>query len=108
MEGGKIVFLYITTSSLEEAEKIGKALLEKRLCACVNIYSGIRSFYWWEGRIESSQEAVMIVKTREDLAEKATSAIKELHSYSIPCVAKVQVDILFKPFEEWLIKETKG
>lgn len=107
MSKDKPVFLYVTLASKEEGEKISKLLLEKRLCACVNIYSGIKSYYWWEGKIESSEEAVMIVKTKESLSEEATSLIKSNHSYSVPCVAKLEVEITFKPFEEWLFKETK-
>lgn len=103
----KVVFLYVTLSSREEGEKIGKILLEKRLCACVNIYSGIKSLYWWEGKIEASEEAIMIVKTKESLISEVTAEIKSLHSYTVPCIAKLDVDITFKPFEEWLLRETK-
>ncbi|BAU23551.1 dihydroorotate dehydrogenase [Caldimicrobium thiodismutans] len=104
----KIVFLYVTTFSPEEAEKIGKILLEKRLCACVNIYPGVRSHYWWKGKIDSSEEAIMMVKTRESLISEAERVIKENHSYTCPCIAKIPVEIIFKPFEEWLLKETEG
>ncbi|MCS7150685.1 MAG: divalent-cation tolerance protein CutA [Caldimicrobium sp.] len=103
----QVVFLYVTTSSMEEAEKIGKILLERRLCACVNIYDGVKSHYWWQGKIESSTEAIMIVKTRETLLNEAERIIKENHSYTTPCIAKIPVEIIFKPFEEWLLKETK-
>ncbi|MGC8872072.1 MAG: divalent-cation tolerance protein CutA [Caldimicrobium sp.] len=102
----KIVFLYVTTSSPDEAEKIAKILLERRLCACVNIYSGVKSLYWWEGKIDSSSEAIMIVKTRESLIPQVEKTIKEHHSYNCPCIAKIPVEIIFKPFEEWLLKET--
>ena len=104
----KIVFLYITADKLETAKAIARALLEERLCACVNIFQNVYSIYHWEGKIEESPEVVMIVKTRESLAEKASEKIKELHTYSCPCVAKLEVEVLFKPYEEWLLKETKG
>lgn len=104
----EIVFLYVTTSSPDEAEKIARNLLEKRLCACVNIYSGVKSLYWWEGKIDSSGEAIMIVKTRKSLVPEAEKVIKENHSYTCPCIAKIPVEIIFKPFEEWLLKETKA
>lgn len=107
MEKGRVVFLYVTLSSREEGEKIAKILLEKRLCACVNIYSGIKSLYWWEGKIEASEEAIMIVKTKENLVSEVTAEIKAHHSYTVPCIAKLDVEITFKPFEEWLLKETK-
>ncbi|MCS7199920.1 MAG: divalent-cation tolerance protein CutA [Caldimicrobium sp.] len=108
MSEERIVFLYVTTSSLEEAQKIGRILLERRLCACVNIYNGVQSMYWWQGKLESSQEAIMIVKTREGLVEEAERAIRDNHSYTCPCIAKIPVEIPFKAFEEWLIRETQG
>jgi len=102
----KVVFLYVTTSGIDEAEKIARALLERRLCACVNIYPQVKSLYWWEEKIEDSQEAIMIVKTRESLVPEAERVIRENHSYTVPCIAKIPVKIVFKPFEEWLFKET--
>lgn len=102
----KMVFLYVTTSSVDEAEKIGKALLEKRLCACVNIYPEVRSFFWWEGRIDSAKESILVIKTRESLIPEAEKNILENHSYTCPCIVKIPVEAVFKPFEEWLFKET--
>ncbi|MFN4131599.1 MAG: divalent cation tolerance protein CutA, partial [Caldimicrobium sp.] len=64
--------------------------------------------YWWEGKIEKSTESIMIVKTRESLVEEASSVIKAHHSYTVPCIAKIDVEIPFKPFEEWLFKETES
>jgi periplasmic divalent cation tolerance protein len=104
----RIVFLYVTADKFESAKTIAKTLLEERLCACVNIYQNVYSLYHWQGKIEESPEVVMIVKTRESLAEKATERIKELHTYTCPCVAKLEVEILFKPYEEWLLAETRG
>lgn len=103
----KMVFLYVTTSSPEEAEKIGKALLERRLCACVNIYPDVRSYFWWEGKIDSAKEAILIVKTRESLVLETERVIKENHSYTCPCIVKIPVEAVFKPFEEWLFRETQ-
>lgn len=102
----RMTFLYVTTSSLEEAQKLAKLLLEKRLCACVNLYPQVRSLYWWEGKIDSSEETIMIVKTREALLPQVEKTILENHSYSCPCIVKIPVEPVFKPFEEWLFKET--
>lgn len=102
----RMTFLYVTTSSLEEAKKLAKILLEKRLCACVNLYPQVKSLYWWEGKIDSSEETIMIVKTREALVFEVEKSILENHSYSCPCIVKIPVEPVFKPFEEWLFKET--
>ncbi|MBX6422484.1 divalent-cation tolerance protein CutA [Thermosulfurimonas sp. F29] len=101
-----VVLLYVTVSGLEEAETLGRILLEKRLCACVNIFPEMRSFYWWEGKIESSREAVLIVKTTQRLAEPAREEIVRHHSYSCPCVLIIPVSGGHGPFLEWIFTET--
>jgi len=103
----KIVFLYVTCSSEEEAQKIGEALLKERLCACVNIYPQITSMYWWEEKIEKSRESIMIVKIKESLSELAEKKILELHSYTCPCIAKFKIEKTNECFLNWLLKETK-
>ena len=64
----RAVFVYTTWPSTVEAEQAGRALVERRLAACVNILPGMISHYRWEGTIERAEEAVMIVKTRASLA----------------------------------------
>ena len=65
----RAVIVYTTWASIVEAEKAGRAIVERRLAACVNILPGTVSHYWWQGKIERAEEAVMIVKTRASLAE---------------------------------------
>ena len=77
----RAVFVYTTYPSLVEAERIGKAVLERRLAACVNILPGMISHYWWQGTIERGEEVVMIIKTRASLAEAVRAAVKEMHPY---------------------------
>ena len=77
----RAVLVYTTWPSIVEAEQAGRAIVEKRLAACVNILPGMISHYWWQGKIERAEEAVMLVKTRASLAEAVRKAVKELHSY---------------------------
>ena len=65
----RAVFVYTTYPSVVEAEQAGRTLVERRLCACVNILPGMISFYWWQGKIDRGDEVVMIIKTRAGLAE---------------------------------------
>ncbi|PMP66805.1 MAG: divalent-cation tolerance protein CutA [Thermodesulfobacterium geofontis] len=104
----KIVFLYVTCGSKEEAQKIGKTLLEERLCACINIYQEVKSMYWWKGKIEEAKEAILIVKTRESLADLVEQKILELHSYTCPCIARMKIEKTNECFSNWLFEETKG
>jgi len=74
----------LITASSEESENIARKLLEERLAACVNIVRGVKSLFWWEGKIDEAQEALLIAKTRLDQMEKLIQAVKQIHSYSVP------------------------
>ena len=104
----RAVFVYTTYPSLVEAERIGKAVLERRLAACVNILPGMISHYWWQGAIERGEEVVMIIKTRASLAEPVRAAVKELHSYSTPAFLVIPIESVDDTFLEWLLAETKA
>src|SRR5258708_39858534 len=92
MNAERAVFVYTTYPSLVEAERIGKALLERRLAACVNILPGMISHYRWQGTIERGEEVVMIVKTRASLAEGVRAAVKAMHSYTTPAILVLPIE----------------
>ena len=87
----RAVFVYTTYPAIVEAERAGRALVERRLCACVNILPGMVSYYWWQGAIERGDEVVMIIKTRASLAQRVRAAVKEMHSYSTPAMMVIPV-----------------
>jgi len=101
------VLLYTTYPSLAEAERIGKAVLEKRLAACVNIMPGMISHYWWQGAIERGEEAVMIIKTRASLAEAVRAEAKVLHSYTTPAILVLPITGGEPGYLRWLMEETE-
>jgi periplasmic divalent cation tolerance protein len=104
----RAVFVYTTYPSLVEAERIGKAVLERRLAACVNILPGMISHYWWQGKIERGEEVVMIIKTRASLAEAVRAAVKELHSYDTPAILVLAIEGGEAGYLDWMMKETEG
>jgi periplasmic divalent cation tolerance protein len=73
-----------TTGSEEEARKIAKHLVEKRLAACVNIVPRVTSIYRWQGRVEEANEWLLIVKTKASVVAAVQRAISKLHSYELP------------------------
>lgn len=101
-----VCFLYVTAPSPEEALSLGRAAVAERLAACANVHPGTTSVYWWEGEVQEEGEAVLILKTRADLAEKATARILELHSYDCPCVVTLPVAGGNPEFLNWIVKET--
>ncbi|MFY7997135.1 MAG: divalent-cation tolerance protein CutA [Candidatus Kapaibacteriota bacterium] len=98
----KAHFVYITTSSVEEAERIGAALVEERLAACVNIMPGMKSMYWWEGAMETSHETVLIAKTIPERLAALTEKVVEMHSYNCPCVVALPIEQGYEPYLVWI------
>ena len=81
---GDEVVVVITTSSADEAAKIGRALVEEHLVACANIVGGIRSLFFWDGKTRDEQETLMICKSRSLLMNRIIDRVKQLHSYTVP------------------------
>jgi periplasmic divalent cation tolerance protein len=83
--------VYITTSNVEEARKIGKELVQDKLAACVNILDNMESIYRWEGELITDSECILIAKTTYSNISALTKRVKELHSADVPCVISVNL-----------------
>jgi periplasmic divalent cation tolerance protein len=94
--------IYITTPSTEVARTLGRQLLEQRLAACVNILPQMHSMYWWEGKIESTDEAVLLAKTSMNKTDALIQAVEKLHPYSTPCALALDVDKGAEKYVNWL------
>ena len=102
------MFVYTTYPSVVEAEQAGRALVEQRLCACVNILPGMVSLYWWQGKVDRGEEVVMIIKTRASLAEPVRAAVKQMHSYSTPAILVLPVENVDPEYHAWIVAEARG
>jgi periplasmic divalent cation tolerance protein len=102
----RAVLVYTTYPSVVEAERAGRALVERRLCACVNILPGMISHYWWQGVVERGEEVVMIIKTRSSLAGSVSTAVKEMHSYATPAILVLPIESVDRGYLDWLMAET--
>ncbi len=99
--------VYVTAKDEEEAEKIAKTLLEKRLIACANMFQ-IKSLYWWKGAIESDDEMALIMKTQKVNIERIIKEVKEIHSYEVPCIDSWSIEEGNPDFLEWIKDETRA
>jgi periplasmic divalent cation tolerance protein len=108
MDMERAVFVYTTYPTIVEAERAGQSLVERRLCACVNILPGMISFYWWQGKVDRGDEVVMIIKTRASLAEAVRAAVKEMHSYSTPAILVLPIESVDPDYHAWLMAEAQG
>ncbi len=96
-----------TAPNEEEAARIARALVEDRLAACVNIVGGARSIYRWQGAIEDSPEAVLLIKSDRRLFEQLCSRLAAIHPYTTPEIIAVPIDTGSEPYLTWLASELK-
>jgi periplasmic divalent cation tolerance protein len=98
--------LHITAPNAEEAAKLAHALVEERLCACVNIVPGVRSVYRYENKIWDEPEVLCVAKTRPALFERVCERVMELHPYDVPEILAFNVDDGSPAYLLWLREST--
>src|SRR5260370_13005815 len=95
--------IVITTAGAEEeARKIARHLVENRLAACVNIVPQVESIYRWEGKVDSSREWLLLVKTSQERFPAVREAIRELHSYELPECVVINIEYGSSNYLDWL------
>ncbi len=100
--------LILTTApSQAEARKIARALVEKKLAACVNIIPKIESIYRWQGKVETAKEWLLVIKTTKARVGAVEKAIKELHLYELPECIVVAIEGGSKEYLQWLGEQVK-
>ncbi|HZE80505.1 MAG TPA: divalent-cation tolerance protein CutA [Candidatus Polarisedimenticolia bacterium] len=95
-----------TAGSQEEARKIAHALVERRLAACVNIVPQVESIYRWQGKVETTEESLLLIKTQTELFDRVSNAVKELHSYDLPECVMLEVAAGSPEYLDWIAKNT--
>ena len=98
----EIVAIYAIFGSAGEAERIGRAMVEQRLAACVNILGPCRSIYRWHGAVESAGEAPAIFKTTVEASDALIARVAAMHSYDVPCIAVWPIEKLLLGYSEWV------
>jgi periplasmic divalent cation tolerance protein len=100
-------FVYVTAATEAEAARIGEGVVRERLAACANVIGPIRSFYWWEGKVQDEREALLVLKSRDELIEPLVARVKALHSYTCPCVVALPIERGNPDFLRWIGEETR-
>ena len=90
------------------AEALARALVEERLAACVNLVPGVHSIYRWEGKVETADETLLVIKTTAERLGTLTLRITELHAYEVPEVLVLEAEGGEHRYLEWLQRETTG
>lgn len=102
-----VAVVYAIFADVHEAMRIGRQMVEERLAACINITAPCTSIYWWEGKVEQSDEAPAILKTSVDRADALIERIAELHSYDVPAIVAWPADHALPAFTEWVTSELR-
>ncbi|MFO8016357.1 MAG: divalent-cation tolerance protein CutA [Candidatus Woesearchaeota archaeon] len=99
-----MILIYIPCGDGKEAKHIGKELVSRKLIACANVFP-IESIYMWEGKAVDEGEVALLCKTSEANHEKVAEAVRELHSYDVPAIIRINAEAN-KQYSEWVDKET--
>jgi periplasmic divalent cation tolerance protein len=96
------IIVLITVGGEEEAHKIAELLVNEKKAACVNIVPEIDSIFWWEGKIDSAQESLLLVKTRASLFPEIVELVKRMHSYEVPEIIALPIIAGIEDYLKWL------
>jgi periplasmic divalent cation tolerance protein len=99
---GDFRLVLTTADSAELAGTIARALVERRLAACVNVVGPVQSIYRWKGKIAMDEERLLVIKTRATRFAELRAAIRELHSYDVPEVLLLPIEGGDRPYLDWL------
>jgi periplasmic divalent cation tolerance protein len=97
-----VVSVYAVFADADEAERIGRVVIDERLAACINILAPCRSIYRWDGAVETAAEVPAILKTDSACAEQLVERIAALHSYDTPCVTVWPVGKAVERYADWV------
>ena len=101
----KPIAIFTTTGSADEARRIARAVVERRLAACAQI-TEIESFYRWKGDVQNEKEWRLLIKSTDAQYGAVEAAIRELHSYELPAIYAVAFEQAYAPYAEWIREES--
>ncbi|MDO8472927.1 MAG: divalent-cation tolerance protein CutA [Dehalococcoidia bacterium] len=102
----ELVVVFITSASESEAHSLARMLVEKRLAACVNTFHNVHSLFWWQGKVDSAHEVLLIVKTRAALLPNLVESVKKAHSYTVPEIIALPIIGGNPDYLKWVVDET--
>ena len=101
------VVVLITTATEEEAHRIAEMLLNQRKVACVNIVPRVDSLFRWQGKLDSAQESLLIIKTRASLLPEIIEMVKKAHSYELPEIIALPIVGGNEDYLKWIDSEVE-
>ena len=98
----------VTCGSREEGERIASAVVNEKLAACVNVLPGVRSCYVWEEKLTWSDEVLLVIKSTQARYLELQSRILELHSYDVPEIVALPIEIGLDSYLAWIARACRG
>lgn len=98
----QVLVVLVTAPTMDEAARLGRALVEERLAACANLVPGIRSIYRWQDVMQDDAEVLLVIKTTGSMWHKLQQRVAELHSYQTPEVLALPVEHGAPAYLHWL------
>jgi len=105
MEQHNYIVVFITTKDTEEAQKIAGALLKGRQAACVNIVPEVSSHFWWQDKLDSAKESLLVIKTKDSLLPDIIKSVKKIHSYDVPEIIALPIVGGNQDYLDWIDSE---
>lgn len=99
---------YATAPDAETAEQLARVLLQEKIIACANLIPGMKSLYHWQGRLEETQEIVLILKTQASLWERLSRRLTELHPYETPCLIELPAGRVSDGYARWIAESVRN
>ena len=102
MEQHNYIVVFITAKDNEEAQKIAKSLLKRRQAACVNIVPEVNSHFWWQDKLDTAQESLLVIKTKDTLLPDIIKSVRKIHSYSVPEIIAIPIVGGNQDYLDWI------
>jgi len=96
------VVVLVTVSSKKEADKIASCLINKKVAACVNIVPAVSSIFWWQGKADSQEELLLLIKSKKSKLPSIIKLVKSLHSYTVPEIIALPIIAGEKQYLKWI------
>ena len=103
---GATLRVVLCNCSPDESSSLAELLVEEKLAACVNVISGIQSFYVWQGEMCRDEEDTLLIKTTDERFEEMRERLVEAHSYDVPEVISLEGRDVYEPYVEWAHQQT--
>lgn len=106
LDKSRAALIYVTVPNADTGLQIGRTLVERRLAACANVLPQMSSVYWWNDAIQTDNEALLLLKTRQEAVEAAIEAVAQAHPYDVPAITVLPLTAVHPPYLRWLVEET--